>query len=78
MKVRFCFICLLAMAAIGFTAAWAAQDTASGDQQKAPRIVAPEGAYHFSPVVDGTKVEHEFVIENKGNAPLKISNVKTG
>ena len=78
MRVRFCFIGLLMMAVLGFTAAWAAQDTASGDQKATPRIVAPEGTYHFASVVDGTKVEHEFVIENKGNAPLKISNVKTG
>jgi hypothetical protein len=78
MRLRFFFIGLLMMAVPGFTAAWAAQTDASTDQQTAPRIVAPEGNYHFPSVVDGAKVEHEFVIENKGNAPLKISKVKTG
>ncbi len=80
MKLRFGFIGLLMMAALGVTAAWAAQDTATGDQQTAaaPKIVAPQGSFNFSSVVDGTKVEHEFVIENQGNAPLKISKVKTG
>ncbi len=76
MKVRICLIGLL-MAVLTFTTAWSAEKTAA-DAQAAPRIVAPEPTYHFSPVVDGTTVEHDFVIENRGEAPLKISKVKTG
>ena len=79
MRFRLCFTVALLAMIVGVAPAWAGQAADSGDQQaKAPRIVAPEGNYHFSSVVDGTKVEHEFVIENRGNAPLKISRVKTG
>ncbi len=74
MKVRICLIGLL-MVVLASTTAWAVE---KADAQAAPRIVAPEPTYHFSPVVDGTTVEHDFVIENKGDAPLKISKVKTG
>ncbi len=77
MKVRICLIGLL-MAVLTFTTTWAAEKSTAGDAQGTPRIVAPESSYEFSPVVDGTTVEHDFVVENRGNAPLKISKVKTG
>ena len=34
--------------------------------------------YEFAPVFDGTEVTHDFIIQNKGTAPLKIENVKSG
>ena len=77
MKVRICLIGLL-MAVLASTTAWIAEKAGAADAQAAPRIVAPEPTYLFSPVVDGTTVEHDFVIENKGDAPLKISKVKAG
>ena len=79
MRVCFCLIGLMMVAVLGFSAARAAESPETGDQKTAtgPRIVAPEGNYHFPSVVDGAKVEHEYVIENRGNAPLKITKVKT-
>lgn len=79
MRVRFCLIGLMMVAVLGFSVARAAESSKTSDQKTTtgPRIVAPEGNYHFSSVVDGTKVEHEYVIENRGNAPLKITRVKT-
>ena len=74
MKKRFWLIVLL-LAVFGPAAAWSAEKS---DADTAPRIVAPEPTYQFSPVVDGATVEHDFVIENRGGAPLKISKVKTG
>ena len=44
----------------------------------APSVFIPEDAYDFKKVVDGTQVVHEFIIQNKGDAPLKINKVKTG
>jgi hypothetical protein len=38
----------------------------------------PETSYEFSAVLDGAKVVHEFVIQNKGTATLKVDRVKTG
>jgi hypothetical protein len=43
-----------------------------------PSAFFPATSYEFSPVLDGTKVMHEFVIQNKGNALLKVERVKTG
>jgi hypothetical protein len=39
-------------------------------------IVQPE--YTFDPVVDGTQVTHDYVIQNKGAETLEIQKVKTG
>ena len=41
-------------------------------------VFFPESQYEFSPVLDGTKVVHDFVIQNKGNATLTVDRVKTG
>ena len=59
---------LTLFAAIGF----GAQDDAK------PSAFFPTTSYEFSPVLDGSKVVHEFVLQNKGNAPLKVERVKTG
>lgn len=56
----------------------AAAAPAAEEPAAAPRVVAPERTYKFNPVVDGTKVEHDFVIQNYGDAPLHIRRVKTG
>lgn len=34
--------------------------------------------FRFEPVVDGQEVLHDFVLQNKGDAPLNISRVRTG
>jgi hypothetical protein len=47
------------------------------DQTK-PSAFFPETSYEFSPVLDGTKVVHEFSIQNKGRGTLKVERVKTG
>jgi hypothetical protein len=43
-----------------------------------PAVFLPETSYEFAPVLDGTKVVHDFVIQNKGTAELKVEQVKTG
>ena len=50
------------------------QPTAS---EKTPSVFVPVSSWEFDQVVDGKKVVHDFVIQNKGNAPLNISEVKT-
>jgi hypothetical protein len=45
---------------------------------EAPAIVLPQKSFEFQPVIDGAKVEHDFAVLNKGAAPLRIENVKTG
>jgi hypothetical protein len=59
---------LALFAAVGF----GAQDDAG------PSAFFPQTLYEFSPVLDGAKVVHEFVVQNKGTSTLNIERVKTG
>ena len=45
--------------------------------QKFPFAFVSVDSYDFSPVVDGVEITHDFIIQNKGTAPLKIEKVKT-
>ena len=47
-------------------------------KNQAPAAVLPARGFEFEPVPDGVEVRHDFVLQNKGNAPLTISRVKTG
>lgn len=42
----------------------------------APKAVFPESKHSFGEVFEGTKIKHDFVIENQGNAPLVIKNIR--
>jgi hypothetical protein len=44
----------------------------------APVAVMNEMTYEFPPQFDGTDVVHDFVIKNKGDADLTITDVKAG
>jgi hypothetical protein len=46
-------------------------------ESQAPAAVLPARGYEFEPVPDGVEVRHDFVLQNKGTAPLIISRVKT-
>ncbi len=43
-----------------------------------PEIYSPINEFEFSAVIEGTKVLHEFNVENKGSEVLIIQNVLTG
>ena len=43
----------------------------------APSVTVPQPQYNFEPVVDGTQVIHDYVIQNKGATTLEIQKVKT-
>ena len=43
-----------------------------------PMAFFPQTQYEFAPVLDGDKVVHEFVIQNKGTRTLNVQRVKTG
>ncbi len=44
----------------------------------APSAYLPEDKYEFASVLEGTETLHDYIIQNKGTAPLKIIKVKTG
>jgi hypothetical protein len=41
-----------------------------------PMAVFPEKNHQFSPVLEGVEVKHDFIIENRGGAPLDIKKVQ--
>lgn len=43
-----------------------------------PSAYLPVNNYKFDPVVEGTEIDQQFIIQNKGNAPLNIEKVETG
>lgn len=43
-----------------------------------PSAFVPESRYVFTPVLDGTEITHDFIIQNKGSAVLNIEKVRTG
>ena len=44
----------------------------------APEAFIPKKRFTFPSAMDGAKVLHDFIIQNKGDAPLNITKVKTG
>ena len=42
-----------------------------------PLAIVPETSFDFGAVHEGEDVRHKFVIENKGDAPLVLLDVKT-
>ena len=44
--------------------------------EKAPQAVFPQMRFEFDPVFEGTEIKHDFVVENKGQAPLVIKNIR--
>ena len=60
---------------IGLTMFVAAGFSAQDDAE--PAAFFPQTLYEFPSTLDGEKVVHEFVIQNKGLAPLNIESVKT-
>jgi hypothetical protein len=47
-------------------------------QKATAAVYFPERSHMFEPVVEGIKVTHDFVMQNKGNDVLKIRDVRTG
>lgn len=43
-----------------------------------PAAFLPQAHYQFEPVVEGTKVVHDFVLQNQGTAPLEIIKLSSG
>jgi hypothetical protein len=68
---------LAALAIVLFLTLFAAVCFGTKDQS-APSVFFPQTSFEFPAALDGAKVEHTFVIQNKGTATLKVERVKTG
>jgi len=42
----------------------------------APKAVFIKRNHHFGEVFEGAEIKHDFVVENKGTAPLVIKSIK--
>ena len=71
------FLITVIVVFLAATASGYGADTAA-TQQKTPIAHFPVSHYRFDTVVDGTDVVYDFVIQNKGSAPLDVENVRTG
>jgi hypothetical protein len=64
----------LAAALLVLLIPWAA---AAGTGKPLPAIQFHAESYTFSPVLEGDIVTHEFTFENRGNAELRITKLRT-
>jgi hypothetical protein len=53
-------------------------DTSHAQTSPGPQAFLPVTHFEFPPIFEGQEVRHEFVIQNKGTAPLDITDVQTG
>jgi hypothetical protein len=75
MKKKTLFLFFLAFCILFF-------ETASfGTENKTlnlPSVFVPESRFKFGPVLEGTEITHDFIVQNKGTSQLKIEKVRTG
>lgn len=73
-------LCMLFCAATALAAEKAELRTQPSDavSEGGPSAFLVSDKFEFEPVFDGAAVIHEFVLQNKGTAPLKIEKVRTG
>jgi len=50
---------------------------AGPDTPASPSAYFPEKSFTFDPVVDGTEIIHDFILQNKGAGTLSIGKVTT-
>ena len=71
------FMLVVSLFALDANRLWAAdQDTTLKSAVQSPEAVFPDTRYEFDPVMEGTKITHDFIIENHGTAPLIIRSVR--
>jgi len=66
------------MAALCCLLLLASHSDAENITKEKPVAFLPEQIFEFEPVVEGDIVIHDFIIQNKGTAPLVIHKVRTG
>jgi len=50
----------------------------SQDTPEIPKLALKEREFDFGKVKEGSRITHEFIIQNKGTAPLEIKKVSPG
>jgi len=68
--IRIFFVTCLAL--IWGAAVWA---DAGAKQEETPVVIIQEKVHTFNEVLEGVDVRHDFIVQNKGAAVLKIEKV---
>ncbi|KJS32417.1 MAG: hypothetical protein VR64_06710 [Desulfatitalea sp. BRH_c12] len=42
-----------------------------------PKAVFPQPSYEFQTIIEGQEIKHDFIVENRGDAPLSILRIQT-
>ena len=53
------------------------QGAMGGDGKEFPVIYAPETTFTHPSVIEGDAIVHDYIIQNRGTAELKIEEVRT-
>ena len=75
MRLKACLGTIVAICVL-FSAAVSVGDEGKGEKNR-PVAFFPALKYEFLEILEGTKVTHDFIVQNKGTAPLKVEKVKT-
>ena len=82
MRSRFWCNALLAAAVLTLFAGFGFYGMVRAESEQAPAAAGtpqanwPQTTYEFGTLMEGTEVTHDFVVENKGKAPLQILKVQ--
>ena len=69
--MRHAAICLLLFSFLIPASSWAAE-------KAGPGMLIPEPVYDAGSVDQGTRIQHDFIVKNTGDAELRIINVDPG
>ncbi len=79
MKAKSIIVLVAVLGVLGWASVAICQNAPAdaAKDESAPVAFFPEKIFEFAPVLGGKEVIHDFVIQNKGGALLKIEKVKT-
>ena len=75
MKAALVAVLISALSAVSGPAADSAEAT-EGSRDKHPQAFFPQTRHDFGTVMEGREIRHEFIVENRGKAPLTILRVQ--
>ncbi len=73
MMRKYLFVSIFVGVFLSTVCCWSAEGS-----QEGPQAYLPETVFEFDPVVDGTEIVHEFILQNRGDAPLEILKIESG
>jgi len=66
------------MLIVGYMMTASVTGYASDSAASGPQAFLSEGIYEFQPVVEGTHIVHDFILQNRGDEILEIVKIESG